>query len=94
VLVFELCRCLAGLMRERVLATPEERWGSVLPEMVQMLQLEEWHHPDVVDEHDRPSGSETFQQLARVLATGNVGHYAPSRPPNTHWRNWPDGGRL
>ena len=66
---------------------------SVLPEMGKLLQLEEWHHPNVVED-DRPSASETFQQLARVVATGDVGSYRPTQPPNNHWRNWPDGGRL
>ena len=92
--VFELCRYLADITREQLLATSQERRVSVLPEMEQILQLEEWHHPNVVDDEERPSGSETFQQLARVLATGDVGLYRPSQPPNTHWRNWPGGGRL
>jgi hypothetical protein len=91
--VFELCRFLADGGREQVLATPQERRISVLPDMTQILQLEEWHHPDLVND-DRPSGSETFQQLAQVLATGDAERYHPSRPPNTHWRNWPDGGQL
>jgi hypothetical protein len=92
--VFELCRFLAAIAREQVLATPKERRVSVLPDMEQILQLEEWHHPNVVDRDERPSGSETFQQLAQVLATGDVRVYQPSQPPNTHWRNWPEGGRL
>jgi hypothetical protein len=91
--VFELCRYLAGISREQVLATPQERRISVRPDMTQILQLEEWHHPDLVN-GERPSGSETFQQLARVLSTGDVAHYRPSRPPNTHWSHWPEGGRL
>jgi len=92
--VFEFCRFLADVARDSVLATAQERRVSVLPNMPQILQLEEWHHPNVVDNDDRPSGSETFQQLAQVLATGNVGLYRPSLPPNTHWRNWPGGGTL
>jgi hypothetical protein len=91
--VFELCRFLAATTRESVLGTTEERRVSVLPEMSQILQLEEWHHPDVVA-GELPSNSETFQQLAHVLSTGNVELYRPSATPNTHWRNWPDGGRL
>jgi hypothetical protein len=67
---------------------------SVLPEMMQILQLEEWHHPNVVDEKELPSVSETFQQLAQVLASGDVRAYRPKQAPNTHWRNWPEGGRL
>jgi hypothetical protein len=92
--VFELCRFVADAARESVLATAQERRLSVLPDMAQILQLEEWHHPNVVDNDDRPSGSEAFQQLAQILATGNVAFYQPSRPPNTHWRNWPEGGLL
>lgn len=91
--VFELCRFLADVAREQVLATPQERRVSVSPEMVQVLQLEEWHHPNVV-EGERPSGSETFRQLAQVLTTGDSERYRPARPPNTHWLNWPEGGRL
>jgi len=77
-----------------VLATPEERRISVLPEMELILQLEEWHHPNVVDDKERPSGSKTFQQLAQVLVTGDVSLYQSSQPSNTHWRNWPGAGRL
>jgi hypothetical protein len=92
--VFELCRFLADVARDQVLATPPERRVSVLPNMEQILQLEEWHHPNVVDDNERPSKSETFQQLAHVLAAGDLGMYHPSQPPNSHWTNWPGGGRL
>lgn len=92
--VFELCRFLADIEREKVLATPTERRFNILPEMEQIMQLEEWHHPNVVDDDERPSNSETFQQLAQVLTTGDTSLYKPSQPPNTHWRNWPRGGRL
>jgi len=92
--VWELCRYLAALHRDEVLATADERRNNVPPELNQILQLEEWHHPNVVDDKDRPSGSETFQQLAQVLATGNVELYRPTHAPNTHWKNWPDGGTL
>jgi len=84
---------LAGT-RLSLLATPHEGRVSVLPEMEPLLQLEEWHHPNVVDDKGRPSTSETFRQLAQVLATGDVSLYHPSQPPNTHWRNWPEGGSL
>ncbi len=92
--VFEACRYLASIVRDDVLATPDERRISVLPEMTEILVLDEWHHPNVAYDHDRPSGSKTFQQLAEVLATGNTTIYHPSMPPNTHWRNWPEGGTL
>jgi hypothetical protein len=92
--VFELCRFLADVARELVLATVQERRISVPPDMTQVLQLEEWHHPNVADAAERPSGSATFRQLVEVLANGDVAAYQPSKPPNTHWRNWPNGGSL
>lgn len=92
--IFELCRYLAEIAREQILATPQERRMSVRPKTVQLLQLEEWHHPNIVDDNERPSKSETFQQLAKVLVTGDVGFYCPSQAPNTHWKNWPEGGLL
>lgn len=91
--VFELCRYLAAAFRDEVLATPAERRGSVGHEMVQLLQLDDWTHPDLVN-GELPSATESFRQLARVLETGDVRYYAPSRSGNTHWKNWPDGGSL
>jgi hypothetical protein len=91
--VFELCRFLADIARSQVLGTSQERRVSVFPEMEQILQLEEWHHPNLVED-ERPSRCETFQQLAHVLAAGDTSFYRPTKLANTHWRNWPDGGRL
>jgi hypothetical protein len=90
--VFELCRFLAETQREAVLATPAERKASVLPEMRELIVLDQWRHPDLLDE--RPSTSRTFQQLSEVLATGDLGRYQADEHPNTHWSNWPEGGRL
>jgi hypothetical protein len=45
-------------------------------------------------ENNRPSSYETWQQLAHVLATGDINHYRPTLAPNTHWSNWPDSGSL
>jgi hypothetical protein len=90
---YEFCRALAEIARNEVLATTEQRRMCVPAELQQILQLEEWNHPNVVDV-ERPSTSTTFQQLAEVLVTGNVSLYKPLDPPNTHWENWPEGGTL
>lgn len=91
--VFELCRYLADRYRSDVLGTESERRISVLPDMEQILQLDEWHHPNLA-EGELPSEIESFQQLAAVLASGDISQYSPSEAPNTHWSNWPDGGTL
>ena len=92
--LFELCRVLAHEARDAVLATPDERRINVPNELQFLLTLEEWAHPDVVDETKRPSGTASFRQLARVLVTGDINEYRPTEAPNTHWRNWPNGGTL
>jgi hypothetical protein len=91
--IFELCRYLAAVERDAVLASDSERRTSVPPELELVLALDEWNHLDFA-EAEHPSDTETFRQIAEVLATGEVDRYHPSKPPNNHWRNWPEGGRL
>jgi hypothetical protein len=93
-LVFELSRALAYRKRDAVLATSAERRTGLQPALEQVLLLEDWHHPDVIDPDALPSGTETFRQLALVAATGDPSHYRTAEVPNTHWSNWPDGGAL
>jgi len=91
--VFELCRFLAAVRRQEVMATIKERRVSIFPELKQILLLAQWNHPDV-SEDARPSDTRSFQQLARVLETGDVSLYRPTDKPNTHWSHWPEGGTL
>jgi hypothetical protein len=79
VAVIELCRYLAAVERDLVLATPAEQRVSIRPDMDRILQLEKWNHPDVV-RRALPSRTESFQQLARVLVTGDVSQYRPTSP--------------
>jgi Family of unknown function (DUF7003) len=57
------------------------------------LRLDEWHHPDLAA-NERPSQCETFQMLADAITSGDEKRYRPTRAPNTHWRNWPEGVTL
>lgn len=91
--IFELCRFLTHHHRDQVLATRPERRVSVPPELAEILVLEDWHHPDVCSE-ELPSETETFRQLAEVLASGDVAQYKTAETHNTHWRHWPDAGTL
>lgn len=45
-------------------------------------------------QNNRPSSNETWQLIARVIATGDTSLYKPTLAPNTHWMNWPDSGSL
>jgi len=91
--VFEFCRYLGASHRSEVLGVESERRVSVLPEMQQVLVLDEWCHPDVAAGHV-PSELETFQQLAHVLVAGDLSLYKPTESANSHWSNWPEGGSL
>lgn len=90
---FEFSRYLAEKYRDKVLCTEAERRVSVLPEMTLVLQLDEWHHPDVIGAQ-LPSSTDAFQQFAKVLITGDPKWYTADEPANTHWSHWPEGGSL
>jgi len=91
--VFEFCRYLAASMRESVLATADEQRICVPSDLVRLIQLDEWRHPDLLND-ERPSDLATFQMLAEILAGGDPARYGTPETPNTHWSNWPGGGSL
>lgn len=90
---FEFLRMLDKLYHEKLVATEGEIRDRIPTDIPKILELHEWHHPDVVN-GELPSQNETFRQIAKVLETGNSDYYRPTHLPNTHWRNWPDGGTL
>lgn len=85
-------RRLVPTHRELLLADEAELRRRVPADLPVVLRLDEWRHPDSIDEP--PSSTETFRQLALVLSTGNPAHYRPTTPSNTHWSNWPESGGL
>ena len=94
VFVYELCRAIAATHRDLVLANEGELRSLVPKDTELILRLDEWNHPDIVDPVRKASNSETFQQIASVLESGDASKYRPSLEPNTHWSNWPEGGQL
>jgi hypothetical protein len=48
---------------------------------------EEW-------ENNRPGSYETWQQIAKVIVTGDTSLYTPTLAPNSHWSNWPESGSM
>jgi hypothetical protein len=92
-LVFEFCRYLEEKYTDQVFCTQAERRISISPELTLLLQLDAWNHPDISG-GERPSSSETFQQIAKVIVTGNTQCYQPTQNKNTHWKNWLESGEL
>ena len=91
--VQDLFRNLLPRARDLYRATEAELRGVVPADLPQILRLDEWEHCDAV-RGVLPSHTEFFPLLAKVLVTGDVSLYKPTRPPNTHWSNWPGGGTL
>lgn len=85
---FALLLQLIAAHRDGLFCTEAELAERVAPGLVRVLTLDSWAHPDVYG-GPKPSESETFRQLAEVLATGDVRHYTPTQPPNNRdWKAW------
>lgn len=88
----EVFRKLVPEHRELLLATESELRRRIPADLPEILTLDEWNQPDLFEQ--KPSESETYQQLAAVLSTADTAHWAPTEEPNTHWENWPDSGMM
>ena len=91
--VAEMLRSLLPEERNALLATEQELAERNVHGLPLFMRLDEWSHPDLASE-EKPSECETFKMLAEAVATGDASLYKPTQPPNTHWRNWPEGGQL
>lgn len=93
VMVWEFLRAINSDYKELFLASNEEIRQRIPPDLPEVLLLNEWYHNDLAN-GEKPSENETFQMIAKVLETGEAEFYRPTKEPNTHWKNWPDGGTL
>lgn len=91
ILPWEFLRGIVPDNRANFFATELEIRERIPKDLPLILQLNEWHHNDLA-KGEKPSDNETFIMLAKVLETGDVKHYTPTKKPNTHWKNWPNGG--
>jgi hypothetical protein len=71
---FEVCRYVAAIERDLVLATPDERRAHVPADLAEILVLDNWHHPDTVT-GQVASDTAAFRSIAEVLATGDITAY-------------------
>lgn len=87
---FRLLVWLLERHRDAMFRTPQEIAKLVKPGLPEILRLDAWRHPNVYG-GEKPSESETFRQIADVLATGDASKYAPTEPPNSgDWKKWLD----
>lgn len=93
VTAFEFLRLLDFLHHDTLMATENEIRARIPEDLPCIISIRDWHHPDIAL-GELPSQNQTFMQLANLMQTGDVDCYIPSMPPNTHWKNWPNGGTL
>ncbi|GAA2371732.1 hypothetical protein Cme02nite_63760 [Catellatospora methionotrophica] len=90
----DVFRRLVPEHRDLLLADEVELRHRLPADLPRVLVLEQWWHRDPDRFDQLPSETETFQQLAQVLTTGDVAAYQPTHAPNTHWSYWPESGSL
>ncbi|SFW34707.1 DUF7003 family protein [Chitinophaga sancti] len=93
IMIYEFLRASLPELKDELLSTEEELRNSFNQDLPLLLRLDEWCHPDLVEE-EIPSKNETFRMIAALLETGDVSLYQPTKEPNNHWSNWPGGGSL
>jgi hypothetical protein len=74
-------------------ATANEIRKRIPINLPKIMELTEWHHPEFANS-ELPSNNQTFKQIGKVLETGKVDYYKPTKKTNNHWKNWPNGGTL
>lgn len=87
---FALLVHLSRTARDAVFLAPAELSPYLAAGATHLLTITDWCHPNVYHGDD-PSASEAFQQVAKVLHTGNRAAWAPTEAPNNRdWRMWQD----
>jgi len=86
----ELLRALTPEYRQYFFSPQDEVQAEFVSPIPLLLELDEWRHPRIIEDGlvERPSTCETFQLVAKVIATCDPEQYRPTEKPNTHWKNW------
>ena len=60
-------------------------------DLPKVMILNVFHHESVYADERLPSEQETYQLIAKVLATKDPTHWRPTHAANNHWSNWESG---
>ncbi|BAY87468.1 hypothetical protein NIES267_69900 [Calothrix parasitica NIES-267] len=88
---FDLMIHLVNKYRTKILATETEFREIVSQELSQIIQLDNWHHPDIHNpnsEFSMPSRTKSMEMIAEVLVSGNPELYQPCEENNVDWKKW------
>ena len=90
---WHVMRGLVPEHRDVLLASEAERRRGLPADLPLLIQLDDWDHPRLMD-GELPSSSDSFKQLARVIAQGDPRLSPPTDDGNVQWRHWPHSGSL
>lgn len=89
--LWDVLRRLVPQYRDLLLADEQELRDRIPADLPEILRLDEWHQPDFPGEDSPPSDAEVYQQLADVLASGDITrrhscptHTGPTGPNPAH----------
>ena len=91
---FNLLVHLLPKYRSKMLATEDELRSIVSHDLLKIIQLNNWHHPDVygwnfeANRHFQPSDAKSMQMIAKFLVTGDPTLYKPCEESNVDWQKW------
>ncbi|PQA59682.1 hypothetical protein C5O19_08630 [Siphonobacter curvatus] len=77
-----------------LISATEDELRQYLPkDLPKLMTLDSFHFMSRFedDKFNVPSSQETFQLIAKVLATQDPAHWKPTQEPNNHWSNWESG---
>jgi len=90
-----LVRYLAEEYADLFRATKDELTVFLPKDLPFLMKIDEWYHtPIQFYDGPPPSSNETFNLIAEILVSKDIGLWKPCLKPNNNWRNWPNAGSL
>ena len=87
----DLVRFLADTNPSVTNATEQEIRQHIPKDIPKILTINSFHFESVYSKDKLPSGQETYQLIAKVIANQNTVYWQPTLRPNNHWSNWESG---
>lgn len=74
-----------------IAATEEDIHQHIPQELPKLMSINDFHFSSAYDQSNPPASQETYILIAKVLVTGDVSNWEPTKKPNNHWTNWESG---
>lgn len=87
----DILRYLNETAPDLISATEDDIRKHIPRDLPKLMTLEQFHYSSWYDKDTTPDKQETFQLIAKVLATRDTAYWKPFEEPNNHWSNWESG---